>query len=187
MESKKRYHEEMSDEDYYSDREDMSIERVGETLDAYEVSVFNIFEEKVKILQDQNQRRHKSFEDREKGSPQSSTTERLSNPSAPEGINAKKNSKESTSNTSSKSKPTKKRGPRATKFATKCKSRSQSRHKRRNGIIKAMRDLKVVTGGDTLACFFRHPIDGGTEESVLYATTTDLIKKFKLFGISQEV
>ena len=27
----------------------------------------------------------------------------------------------------------------------------------------------------------------GTEESVLYATTTDLIKKFQLFGISQEV
>ena len=49
-----------------------------------------------------------------------------------------------------------------------------------------MRDLKVVTGDDTLACFFRHPVDGGTEESVLYATTTDN-KKFKLFGISQEV
>ena len=44
----KRYHEEMSNKDYYSDREDMSIERVGETLDAYEVSVFNIFEGKVK-------------------------------------------------------------------------------------------------------------------------------------------
>ena len=41
-----------------------------------------------------------------------------------------------------------------------------------------MRDLKVVTGDDTLACFFRHPVDGGTEESVLYATTTDN-KKFK--------
>ena len=89
----------------------------------------------VKILQDQNQLRHKRFEDRDKGSPQSSTLERLSNPSPPEGIKAKKNSKESTSNTSSKSKPTKKRGPRATKFAIKCKSRSQSRYKRRNGMF----------------------------------------------------
>ena len=135
MDSKKRHDEEISNKDYYSDREDMSIERVGETLDAYEVSVFNIFEGKVKILQDQNQLRHKRFEDRDKGSPQSSTLERFSNPSAPEGIKAKKNSKESTSNTSSKSKPTKKRGPRATKFAIKCKSRSQSRYKRRNGMF----------------------------------------------------
>ena len=103
------------------------VERVGETIDAYELSVFNIFEEKVKILQNQNQRPHKTFEDREKGSRQSSTPERSSNPSTPEGINAKKSNKENTSSTSSKSKPTKKQGPRATKFATKCKSRSQSR------------------------------------------------------------
>ena len=32
-----------------------------------------------------------------------------------------------------------KRGPRGTKFATKCKGRSQVRYKRRNGIIKSMR------------------------------------------------
>ena len=50
-----------------------------------------------------------------------------------------------------------------------------------------MRDLKVVTDDDTLACFFRHLVDGGTGESVLYATTTVLIKTFKSFGISQEV
>ena len=187
MEYKKGYREEVSDDDYYSDREDMTIERVGETLDAYEVLVFNIFEEKVKILQDQNVRRHKSFEDTQKGSPQSSTPERSSNPSTPKGVNSKKNNKESTSNILSKSKSAKKRGPRATKFATKCKSRSQVRYKRRNGIIKAMRDLKVVTDDDTLACFFRHPLDGGTAESVLYATTIDLIKKFKSFGISQKV
>ena len=39
MESKKRYREEGSDDDYYSDREDMTIERVEEALDAYEVCI----------------------------------------------------------------------------------------------------------------------------------------------------
>ena len=161
MEFKKRYRAEVSDNDYSSDREDMTIERVGETLHASEVSVFNIFKEKVKILQEQNQRRKKVFKT-EKGSPESSTPERSSNPSTSEGINSKKNNKESTSNTSSKSKSTKKRGPRATKFATKCESRSQLRYKRRNRIIKAMSDLKVVAGNDTLACFFRHLVNRGS-------------------------
>ena len=46
-----------------------------------------------------------------------------------------------------------KRGPRGTKFATKCKGRSQVRYKRRNGIIKSMRDLKVVTADDSLTIF----------------------------------
>ena len=47
-----------------------------------------------------------------------------------------------------------------------------------------MHDLKVVTGDDTLACFFRHPVDEVIEKSALYATTTDLTKNFKSFGIS---
>ena len=46
-----------------------------------------------------------------------------------------------------------KRGPTGTKFATKCKRRSQARYKRRNGIIKSMRDLKVVTADDSLTIF----------------------------------
>ena len=46
-----------------------------------------------------------------------------------------------------------KRGPSGTKFATKCKGRSQARYKRRNGIIKSMRDLKVVTADDSLTIF----------------------------------
>ena len=70
--------------------------------------------------------------------------------------------------------------PRATKFPTKGKSRNQMRYNRRNGIIKGMCNLKVVAGHDTLACFFRHPKDRGTEESVLYAITTELIKKVQV-------
>ena len=50
-----------------------------------------------------------------------------------------------------------------------------------------MHDCKVVTGDDTLACFFRHPVNEVIEKSALYATTTDLTKNFKSFGISQEV
>ena len=50
-----------------------------------------------------------------------------------------------------------------------------------------MHDCKVVTGDDTLACFFRHPVNEVIEKSALYATTTDLSKNFKSFGISQEV
>ena len=34
--------------------------------------------------------------------------------------------------------------------------------------MKAMHDLKVVTVNYTLACFFRRPVGGGTEESASY-------------------
>ena len=46
MESKKQYRKEVSDEDYDYDREDMTIERVGETLDAYEVYQCLIYSKK---------------------------------------------------------------------------------------------------------------------------------------------
>ena len=73
-----------------------------------------------------------------------------------------------------------KRGPRGTKFATKCKGRSQARYKRRNGIIKSMRDLKVVTTDDSLTIFFKHPVDSNSfTESQMFATTRELIEKYR--------
>ena len=52
-----------------------------------------------------------------------------------------------------------KTGPSGTKFAKECKPRSQARYKRRNGITKSMRDLKVVTADDSLTIFLKHPVD----------------------------
>ena len=52
-----------------------------------------------------------------------------------------------------------KRGPCGTKFAKEFNARRQARYKRRNGIIKSMRDLKVVTADDSLTIFFKHPVD----------------------------
>ena len=50
-----------------------------------------------------------------------------------------------------------KRGPRGGKNAKKCKARNQARYKQKNGIIKFMRGLKVVTADDSLTIFFKHP------------------------------
>ena len=73
-----------------------------------------------------------------------------------------------------------KRGPRGTKFAKKCKARSQARYKRRNGIIKSIRDLKVVTADHSLTIFFKHPVDSSSStESSMFATTRELIEKYK--------
>ena len=47
-----------------------------------------------------------------------------------------------------------KMGPRGTKFAKKCKVRSQARYKQRSRIIKSMGDLKVVTADDSLTISF---------------------------------
>ena len=67
-----------------------------------------------------------------------------------------------------------KRGPRAVKFA-----RSQAKYKRRNGIIKAIHDLKVATGDDSSMSLFKHPVDGSTDER----TTQKLISKLKSFSL----
>lgn len=79
MESMKRYCEEVSDEEDYSNREDMNIELVLKTSG-----------KKVRVLQDLKQKRYKTFEDREKDPPQSSTPVRSSNPSTTEGVSAQK-------------------------------------------------------------------------------------------------
>ena len=71
-----------------------------------------------------------------------------------------------------------KRGPRGTKFAKKCKATSQARYKRRNGIIKSMRDLKVVTAGDSLTVFFKHLVNtSSSTKTSMFATTRALMKK----------
>lgn len=101
MESMKRYCEEVSDEEDYSNIEDMNIELVLKTSG-----------KKVRVLQDLKQKWHKTFEYREKDSPQSSTPVRSSNPSTTEGVSTQKKGRESTSNTSSKSRFIKKRGPK---------------------------------------------------------------------------
>ena len=73
-----------------------------------------------------------------------------------------------------------KRGTRGTKFATKCKARSQARYKRRNGIIKSMTDLNVETVDDSLTIFFKHPVGtNSSTESSMFATTRELLKKHK--------
>ena len=97
----KRYCEEVSDEEDYSNIEDMNIELVLKTSG-----------KKVRVLQDLKQKWHKTFEYREKDSPQSSTPVRSSNPSTTEGVSTQKKGRESTSNTSSKSTFIKKRGPK---------------------------------------------------------------------------
>ena len=44
--------------DYDTDQEDLNVESVGEILDGFEVNIFDLNKDKVKILQD----RHKAFE-----------------------------------------------------------------------------------------------------------------------------
>ena len=73
-----------------------------------------------------------------------------------------------------------KRGPHVKGFLKKCKDRSQARYKRRNGILKSIRDLKIVAGDDTVVGFLKHPIDGGTEKLVLYSTLEDLVLNSKV-------
>ena len=73
-----------------------------------------------------------------------------------------------------------KRGPHVKGFLKKCKDRSQARYKRRNGILKSIRDLKVVAGDDTVVGFLKHPIDAGTEKLVLYSTLEDLVLNSKV-------
>ena len=73
-----------------------------------------------------------------------------------------------------------KRGPRRTKFLKKCKTRSQVRYKRRNGIIKSSRDLKVVTAHYSLTIFSKDPVDSNSSsESQMFATTRELIQKYR--------
>ena len=62
-------------------------------------------------------------------------------------------------------------------------NRCQARHKRRNGILKSIRDLKIVAGNDTVVGFLKHAIDGGTEKLMLYSTLEDLVVKFKSLSL----
>ena len=64
-------------------------------------------------------------------------------------------------------------------FLKKCKNRSQARQKRRNGILKSIRDLKIVAGRDTIVGFLKDPIDDDTEKLMLYSALEDLVLKFK--------
>ena len=57
------------------------------------------------------------------------------------------------------------------------------RYKWRNGIIKAIQYLKVVTGDDSLISFFKHPVDGSTDKRMIYGIMQELISKFKTFGL----
>ena len=73
-----------------------------------------------------------------------------------------------------------KKGARGTKFAKKCKAKTQVRYKRRNGIIKSMKDLKVVTANDSLSIFLKHPVDNNSSNKTqMFATTRELIQKYK--------
>ena len=158
--SKRRY------KDAENEEQQFSIDDVGKILSSYNINVFDSNLNTVKIQQDQF-RRHKTFKQREEDT-QLNNTDQDSNDE--DQTTAQKKSK-------------KKRGARAVKFATKCQARSQARYKRRNGIIKAIRDLKVVTGDDSLISFFEHPVDGSTHERMIYGTTQDLISKSKSFGL----
>ena len=161
------------DEKFSEGEVDFSIETVGDIIDGYQVSVYNEKQEQVKIMQDQTPR-HSSFKEREREKESSAISSPL-----------KKSPKKSLS---SKQKSTKtKTGPRATKYEKDCTSRCKSRYKRRNKIIKSLRDLKVVTGDDSVVCFYRHPVDGNNDESVLFATTTTLIQAFKTLRLNQSV
>ena len=164
--SKRALEPAISTDEEVSDREDITVEEAGDMIASYEVFVYNSNEEKVKILQD-TPKRHNSFEARSSESPSAS--------------------KESGNTTSNSQKKKKKRGPKAAKYATKCKDRSQSRYKRRNGVIKSIRDLKVKTADDSIVCFFKHPVDGSADERTLYATTTELIRKFKSLECGERV
>ena len=161
------------DEKFSEGEVDFSIETVGDIIDGYQVSVYNEKQEQVKIMQDQTPR-HSSFKEREREKESSAISSPL-----------KKSPKKSLS---SKQKSTKtKTGPRATKYEKDCTSRCKSRYKRRNEIIKSLRDLKVVTGDDSVICFYRHPVDGNNDESVLFATTTTLIRAFKTLLLNQSI
>ena len=161
------------DEKFSEGEVDFSIETVGDIIDGYQVSVYNEKQEQVKIMQDQTPR-HSSFKEREREKESSAISSPL-----------KKSPKKSLS---SKQKSTKtKTGPCATKYEKDCTSRCKSRYKRRNKIIKSLRDLKVVTGDDSVVCFYRHPVDGNNDESVLFATTTTLIQAFKTLRLNQSV
>ena len=63
---------------------------------------------------------------------------------------------------------------------------NQARYKRRNGILKSIRDLKIVAGDDTVAGFLKHPISGGTEKLMLYSTLEDVVLKFKSLSLGAE-
>ena len=39
---------------------------------------------------------------------------------------------------------------------------------RENRIIKSLQDLKVITKGNSVVCFYRHPVNGNKDESALY-------------------
>ena len=73
-----------------------------------------------------------------------------------------------------------KRGPHVKGFLKKCKNRSQARYKRRNGILRSIRYLKIVAGDDTVVGILKHPIDGGTEKLMLYSTLKDLVLNSKV-------
>ena len=126
---------------------------MGETLCSYNITVFNSNLNTVKIQQDQF-RCHRTFKQREKGTQLSNTKWRL---------------KQWGSNHCTK-KAKKRRGPRAVKSATKCQARSQARYKQQNGIIKVIHHSKVVAGDDSLISFLKHPVDGSTDEWMIYET-----------------
>ena len=159
--SSKRSYEDAENED-----QQVSIYDVDKILSSYNINVFDSNLNTVKVQQDQF-RRHETFKQREEDT-QINNTDQDSNDD--DQTTAQKISK-------------KKRGPRAGKFATKYQARSQARYKRRSGIIKAIRDLKVVTGDDLLISFFKHLVDGSTDERMIYGTTQELISKFKSFGL----
>ena len=152
--------------DAKNEDQQVSIHDVGEMLSSYDINVFDSNLNTVKIQQDQF-RCHKTFKQREEDTQINNIDQDSNND---DQITAQKISK-------------KKRGPRATKIATKCQARSQARYKRRKGIIKAIRDLKVITGDDSLISFFKHPVDGSTDERMIYGATQELISKFKSFGL----
>ena len=78
-----------------------------------------------------------------------------------------------------------KKGPRGTKFATKCKARSQARYKQRTRIIKSMKDLKLVTADDSLIIFLKHPVDtNSSTESSMLAATRELIKNTRMLHLT---
>ena len=72
-------------------------------------------------------------------------------------------------------------------FLKKCKNRCQARYKRRNRILKSIRDLKIVAGDDIVVVFLKPPIDGGTEKLMLYSTLEDLVVKFRSLSLGTVV
>ena len=138
--SKRRY------EDAENEDQQFSIDDVGEILSSYNVNVFDSNLNTVEIQQDQF-RRHEIFKQREEDTQ----------------LNNNDQGSNDEDQTTAPKETKKNRGARALKFATKCQARSQARYKRRNGIIKTIRDLK--------------------DERMIYGTTQELISKFKSFGL----